>query len=302
MRKSNAPVSPQVGYTLLVTTWLCWGFSYPATAFVLESMDVWSSRVVVMTAAAAVLLVLGRMQGASLAVPRSHWRDLIIAAICNMAIFQICMTYGVQLLSAGRTSVIIYTMPLWAGIFAHFLLGERLTRARFLAMALGLVGLVVLIWQDLSHLRNAPLGAGLTLFAAVFFGLGVVWMKRRLWQNDPPILAGWQLLIGAVPVTLIWSLGDATLSLSSISRESWLAIAYLIIIANALAYFSWFRVIAAFPATVTGIGAMAVPIVGVMASAWLLDEKLGWREWLALALIISALATNLASTLRRAPA
>jgi len=167
---------------------------------------------------------------------------------------------------------------------------------------LGLVGLVVLIWQDLSHLRNAPLGAGLTLFAAVFFGLGVVWMKRRLWQNDPTILAGWQLLIGAVPVTLIWSLGDATLSLSSISRESWLAIAYLIIIANALAYFSWFRVIAAFPATVTGIGAMAVPIVGVMASAWLLDEKLGWREWLALALIISALATNLASTLRRAPA
>ena len=302
MRKSNAPVSPQVGYTLLVTTWLCWGFSYPATAFVLESMDVWSSRVVVMTAAAAVLLVLGRMQGASLAVPRSHWRDLIIAAICNMAIFQICMTYGVQLLSAGRTSVIIYTMPLWAGIFAHFLLGERLTRARFLAMALGLVGLVVLIWQDLSHLRNAPLGVGLTLFAAVFFGLGVVWMKRRLWQNDPTILAGWQLLIGAVPVTLIWSLGDATLSLSSISRESWLAIAYLIIIANALAYFSWFRVIAAFPATVTGIGAMAVPIVGVMASAWLLDEKLGWREWLALALIISALATNLASTLRRAPA
>ena len=302
MRKSNAPVSPQVGYTLLVTTWLCWGFSYPATAFVLESMDVWSSRVVVMTAAAAVLLVLGRMQGASLAVPRSHWRDLIIAAICNMAIFQICMTYGVQLLSAGRTSVIIYTMPLWAGIFAHFLLGERLTRARFLAMALGLVGLVVLIWQDLSRLRNAPLGAGLTLFAAVFFGLGVVWMKRRLWQNDPTILAGWQLLIGAVPVTLIWSLGDATLSLSSISRESWLAIAYLIIIANALAYFSWFRVIAAFPATVTGIGAMAVPIVGVMASAWLLDEKLGWREWLALALIISALATNLASTLRRAPA
>jgi drug/metabolite transporter (DMT)-like permease len=282
----------------MVTTWLCWGFSYPATAFVLTSMDVWSSRVVVMSAAAAVLLALGRAQGASLAVPRSHWRDLIIAAICNMAIFQICMTYGVQLLSAGRASVIIYTMPLWAGIFAHFLLGERLSLARFAAMGLGLVGLAVLIWQDLSHLRNAPLGAGLTFVAAVFFGLGVVWMKRRLWQNDPTVIAGWQLFIGAVPVTLIWGLGDITLTPASISADSWLALAYLILIANALAYFSWFRVIAAFPATVTGIGAMAVPIVGVMASAWLLDEQLGWREWLALALIVSALATNLASTLR----
>ncbi|MEE1555883.1 MAG: EamA family transporter [Alphaproteobacteria bacterium] len=299
MSKSNAPVSPQVGYVLLVATWLCWGFSYPATAFVLDSMDVWSSRVLVMTAAATVLLVLGWMQGASLAVPRSYWRDLTIAAICNMAVFQICMTYGVQLLSAGRTSVIVYTMPLWASIFAHFLLGERLTRARFAALCLGLVGLVVLIWQDLSHLRNAPVGAGLTLFAAILFALGVVWMKRRAWQNDPTVLAGWQLLIGAVPVTIIWSLSDATLSLSSLSRESWTAIVYLVVIANALAYFSWFRGIAAFPATVTGIGAMAVPIVGVMASAWLLDEKLGWREWLALALIISALAANLVPTLQR---
>ena len=299
MSKSSTPVSPQVGYVLLVTTWLCWGFSYPATAFMLNSMHLWSSRVLVMIAAAILLLALGRMQGSSLVIPRGHWRDLTIAAICNMAVFQVCMTYGVQLLSAGRTSVIVYTMPLWAGIFAHFLLGERLNLARLAALGLGLVGLVVLIWQDLSHLRNAPVGAGLTLFAAVLFGLGVVWMKRRACRNDPTVLAGWQLLIGAVPVTVIWGLSDASLNLSGITTESWLAIVYLIVIANALAYFSWFRVIAAFPATVTGIGAMAVPIVGVMASAWLLDEQMGWREWLALALIISALAANLASTLQK---
>ncbi|MBT7667696.1 MAG: hypothetical protein HN608_22500, partial [Rhodospirillaceae bacterium] len=62
---------------------------------------------------------------------------------------------------------------------------------------------------------------------------------------------------------------------------------------------AWFRVVAHFPAAVTGIGAMAVPIVGVLASAWLLDEKMGWREWSALGLIVCALALNLASTLQR---
>ena len=295
----TASVSPQAGYILLVTTWLCWGFSYPATAFVLRSVDVWSSRLIVATTGAVVLLALGRLQGASLAVPRSHWRDLVIAAICNMAVFQVCMTFGVHLLSAGRASVIVYTMPLWASIFAHFLLGERLTRARFAAMGLGLVGLTVLIWQDLSHLRNAPLGAGLTLVSAITFGLGTVWMKRRIWHNNPTVLAGWQLLIGVLPVALIWILIGAELTPSDIILESWLALAYLILIANALAYFAWFRVVAAFPATVTGIGAMAVPVVGVLASAWLLDETLGWRELVALLLIISALGTNLVSTLRR---
>jgi len=299
--RENVSVSPQLGYFLLVVTWLSWGFSYPVTAFVLTSLDVWSSRLVVMSGAAVALLLLGRLQGASLAVPRSHWPDLIIAALCNMAIFQICMTYGIQLLSAGRTSVIVYTMPLWASIFAVFLLGERLTWPRIVAMGLGLVGLGVLVGQDLSHLRNAPLGAGLTLLSAVAFGLGIVWMKRRRWQNDMTVLAGWQLVIALIPISLIWAVSDAKFSLPAITGESWLAIAYLVFIANALAYFSWFRVIAAFPATVSGIGAMAVPVVGVLSSAWLLDEIIGWREWTALGLIIGALAVNLASTLQRRP-
>ncbi|MBT3330065.1 MAG: EamA family transporter [Rhodospirillaceae bacterium] len=299
MNSESDGVSPQVGYTLMVTTWLCWGFSYPATSFVLRTIDVWSSRLLVMGAAAIVLLALGRLQGASLKVPRSHWPDLIIAAICNMAIFQIGMTYGVQLLSAGRTSVIVYTMPLWASIFAVFILRERLSWPRMVALALGLIGLAILIGQDLTHLRNAPLGAGLTLMAAVFFGLGTVWMKRRIWQNNPTVLAGWQLLIATLPVALIWGFSDARLSPGSVSTDSWLAFVYLIFIANALAYFAWFRVVAHFPAAVTGIGAMAVPIVGVLASAWLLDEKMGWREWSALGLIVCALALNLASTLQR---
>ena len=294
-------MSPELGYLLLVTTWLCWGISYPVTSFVLVTMDVWSARLLIMFGGGVALLALGRLQGASLSVPRSHRPDLIVAALCNMAIFQICMTYGIQLLSAGRTSVIVYTMPLWASIFAVFLLGERLSWPRVIAMLLGLVGLAVLIGQDLSHLRNAPLGAALTLVSAIAFGLGTVWMKRRQWRNDLTVLAGWQLIIALVPVALIWAFSDARLSLSAIDRTSWLALAYLVFIANALAYFSWFRVVAAFPAMVSGVGAMAVPVVGVLSSAWLLDETVAWREWTALGLILAALAVNLASTLQWRP-
>ena len=295
--RETARVSPRLGYPLLAITWLCWGFSYPATAIMLRELDVWSSRFLIITASAVILLAFGRLRGASLSVPRAHWPDLIIAALCNMAVFQICMTFGVQLLSAGRTSVIVYTMPLWASIFAVLILRERLTRPRLAALGLGLAGLAVLMGQDLGHLRNAPLGAGLTLLAAIAFGLGTVWMKRRIWHNDLTVLAGWQLLIAAIPVGLIWAFSGDGLSLSSLSQKTWLAILYQIFIANALAYFAWFRVVAAFPASVSGIGAMAVPVVGVLASAWLLNESVGPWEWTALALIIGALAINLASSM-----
>ena len=73
----------------------------------------------------------------------------------------------------------------------------------------------------------------------------------------------------------------------------------MIFAANAIAYFAWFRVVAAFPAVVSGISSMAVPLVGVLASAWILDENIGLREISALVLIVGALAINLGTTLQR---
>jgi len=291
----------RLGVVLLVTCWFAWGLSYPATKFALQSLDVWSSRALVMLAGGVVMLVLAALQGLSLKVPRAEWRDLFIAAMCNMAIFQMGMTYGVELLSAGRTAVIVYTMPLWAALFAVPLLGERLTVARLAALALGLAGLAVLMSQDFSHLRNAPLGALCTLVASIAFGLGTVWMKRRRWSADPTVLGGWQLMIGVAPVLAIWALVAPPVDPAQVSIDSWLAVLYLVLIANALAYFSWFRVVAIFPAIVSGIGAMAVPVVGVFASAALLDERIGWRELVALALICAALAVNLTASARGRP-
>ena len=149
MTDNTAAPRREFGYILMMTTWLAWGFSYPMTAILLRDLDVWSSRFLVIAASAAILLTVGRLQGAKLTVHRSYWIDLIIAGLLNMAIFQVSMTFGIHLLSAGRTSVIVYTMPLWASIFAVFILGERMSRPRVLALVLGLAGLAVLMSQDL---------------------------------------------------------------------------------------------------------------------------------------------------------
>lgn len=296
-------MSRGTGLLLIAVTWLSWGFSYPLNAIALRELDVWTLRVLVMLMGGTVLLGCARWRGASLAVPRDHWRDLVITGLLNMAIFQICMTYGIDLLSAGRTAVIIYTMPMWAALFAAWLLGERLNRWRFGALVSGLVGLAVLLGQDLSALGNAPLGAALNLVAAASFGLGTVWMKRRAWRIDAAVIGGWQLIIGVVPVALIWALFSPPTDWAGIPAQSWLAVAFIGLIANALGYFAWFRVLAIYSATASGIASMAVPVVGVFASALLIGEALGWRELVALGLICLALALNVASAARaKAPA
>jgi drug/metabolite transporter (DMT)-like permease len=289
-------MSRGTGMLLISVTWLSWGFSYPMNAIALGEFDVWTLRLLVMAMGGAAMLGWARWRGASLGVPRDHWRDLIVTGLLNMAIFQICMTYGIQLLSAGRTAVIIYTMPMWAALFAVWLLGERLNRWRIGALTAGLVGLAVLLSQDLSALGNAPLGAVLTLVAAASFGLGTVWMKRRAWRLDITVIGGWQLVIGVVPVALIWALFSPPTDWAGVSGGSWLAVAFIGLVANALGYFAWFRVVAIYSATASGIASMAVPVVGVFASALLVGEVVGWRELAALGLICLALALNVASS------
>ena len=131
------------------------------------------------------------------------------------------------------------------------------------------------------------------LIASIAFGLGTVWLKRHVWGANPTVIAGWQVLIGSLPVLVIWLAIAPPLDPAAISGDAWLALLYLVVIANALAYFAWFRAVAVFPAVVSGIGAMAVPVVGVFSSALMVDERIGWPELAALALIIGALAINL---------
>ena len=287
------PATRRAGVVFLITVWFCWGFSYPATSLALQSIDVWTARAAIMAIAGALLLVVARVASDSIRVPRRLWRDLVIAALCNMTVFQIGMTFGVDLFSPGRTVVMVYTMPLWAMLFAWPLLRERPTLLQIAALVLGLAGLAVLMSQEFTGLPDAWLGAGCTLIAAIAFGLGTVWMKRVDWTVNPTVIAGWQLLIGTVPVIMICPVVATLPEAGAISWASWGGLAFNILFANVIAYIAWFRVIPVFPAIVSGLGTLAVPVVGVMASSLLPDETLGWQELAALGLILAALILNL---------
>ena len=131
------------------------------------------------------------------------------------------------------------------------------------------------------------------MIGAISFGLGTVWMKRRTWVTDPTVVAGWQLLIGTVPLVPFWLILGTDTDWANLSLVTLGNFIFLILIANVLAYFLWFRILQIFPASVSGLGTLAVPIVGVIASSILLTETFGVNELLALVLIISALAMNL---------
>lgn len=288
-----------LAYGLLAVCWLSWGMSYPVMRLILNEFDVWTSRALVMVVAGFTLLGIAMARGKSLRVPREYWGDLVIAGTCNMAIFQIGMSYGVLLLSPGRTALLIYTMPIWTAILAALVLGERVGRRHVVSLALGLASIVILLSQDLSNLTNAPAGAAATLMAAVAFAIGTVWMKRRIWRVDLATIVGWQVLIGTPPIIILREILAPPLQWGSISLGAWLGVLAMALFSNVFAYLAWFRVVSLLPAIVSGIGTLAVPAVGLLSSALIVGESIGWREAVALACIGSALVVTMAMEPRR---
>ena len=290
-----------MAFLLLPVTWLSWGIAYPVTGIALGGFDVLTLRVLVQVLGAAALGGQGMLSGISFRIEREAWPDLVITALLYMTVMPLCMTLGMYLMIPGRTSMLIYTMPIWASLFARPLLGERFTVPRLVALTLGAAAVVSMVSQDLSSLRNAPLGAALALVAAMAFGLGTVWLKRRRWRANSSAVAFWQLVIGLVPLIAIWLVVGFPPNLAAVMPVHWLALLFLGVISNGVAYFAWFRLVRVLPAGVSGIGSLAVPCVAVSASALMTGERLGPHDLLAMALIGAALATMLAEQLRLRP-
>ncbi len=287
-----------MAFGLLTIVWLCWGTSYPATAVALRGFDVVTCRLGVQLLGAGALLVQAMWCRRPLGIARRLWPDLVFVAFLYMTIMPLGMNLGVALAGPGRTAILVYTMPIWASLFARLLLGERLTAGRIAAILLGAGAVAALVSRDLSHLARAPAGAAAALISAMAYGLGTVWLKRRDWQADPTVLAFWQLVIGTVPILLLWLAIDFPPDLARADARAWLALAFIGLAGNGAAYFAWFRVVERLPATISGISALAIPCIGLASSAWLLGERIRPQDIAAMAMIGTALTLVLAEQAR----
>jgi drug/metabolite transporter (DMT)-like permease len=278
-----------MGYVLLGSLTLFWGLNWPTMKIVLDEMPVWTFRSLCLIAGGGALLIVARLSGRSLRVPTSEIWPLIVCAVFNIVGWHLFSGYGVSLIESGRAAIIAFTMPVWAAVLGWFMLGERLTRTALIGLALGVIGLAVLMGPDLAHLGAAPLGALFMLGAAVSWAAGTVLMKRYTWSIPVGVLAGWQLLIGAVPVTIGAVVIDPLTNPLAMSGTALAALVYVLAMPMAFCHWAWFAVVRLFPAAIAAAGTLAIPVVGVLSGVIMLGEPLGWREVSALVLVCAAL-------------
>jgi drug/metabolite transporter (DMT)-like permease len=234
----------------------------------------------------------------SLTILRSRALPLLVVGVLNSAAPFCLFAYAELTLSAGVTSVINASAPLWGALVAFLWLKDRLSALRSVGLVIGFLGVSMLVWDQItaSHGGNATpmtaaLAAGAGLGATLLYGIAANYTKRHLTGVDALTVATGTMLGATVvlaPLAVIyWP--DA-----AVSPGAWGAVIALGVACTGVAYMLYFHLIATVgPAraiTVTFI----VPIFGILWGALFLGERVspGMLEGCVVILIGTALATG----------
>jgi drug/metabolite transporter (DMT)-like permease len=286
---ARARITP-AGLAFLAITSVGWGFNWPVTKYLLGELPPLTLRGSTGVVGAVLLALLALLRGQSLRVPRHLWPRLVLAAILNVGCWMVLMGLALLWLPAGEAALIAYTMPIWASILAWPILGERPNLLRIISLLMAFAGLAAIMGGNGLAASSAKLpGIIMALGGAIGFAVGTV-LGKKLPLNLPPLsAAAWQIGIGCLPVALVGLVVEKT-DLAGLSDLDWSLVFYSTVVQFCIAYLSWFAALARLPASVAAIGTMAVPVIGVAASALALHEPLGPGQIAALIFTLAGVA------------
>ncbi len=284
-RRRVAPAS----LLLLATLALFWGLAWPVMKTVLDEMPVLAFRAI-SCAAGAMALVLARLAGERIRLPLRILPALVLMALLNVTLWQLCMAYALTLMPAGRASIIAYTMPAFATLFGWLFLRERLGLARLAGLALSMAGIAVLVAPERDRFLAAPLGGLLMLGAAASWGGGTVGMKYFRWPFSVMQNTGWQFALGGIPILLAAVMTGSDPHLGTLSAKAWVSLLYVLTIPILFCQWAWFKVVEMLPGSISAMGSLAIPVVGTLSAAVMLHEPLDAFELVALGLVVAGLA------------
>jgi len=256
---------------LVVLLAFAWGFNWLATPFALPEVPPWSVRFAGSGLGAITLISAAVVGRRSLRVPPGEYLHVMVAGLLNVAGFQVLSALAQLSGATSRAVIIAYSMPIWAALLSWLMLGERLNRTRLIALALCVAGIAVLVWPILA--------AGAPLFVLYSLGCAWVWALATVYQKwmkvtCPPLAnAAWQLVFGFLFLAAGTFIFEGYPHLWPLHTQPLLAILYIGIFGVGLAHFLWWSIVGRLPATTASIGALLVPVVGVVGSTVLLGDR-----------------------------
>ena len=281
---------------LLVLLTVVWGLNWPVMKAGIADFPPLSFRALSLWLGLPVLALGLLWLKVPFSLPRgpggAHWRELAKLATTNMFVWHACMIIALGMLSSGRAAILGYTMPIFSALIGAWLFGNVVQPRGWLGVGAAALGVLLLLWHEVTTLSGNPLGVGLALFAAATWALGTQQLRHTTLQVATLTLSFWMTALTAVVVTLL-ALALESADLRQMPLATRWAVVYNAVLIFGFAHATWFYLARSLPPVASTLSVMLIPVLGVFSGAWWLNEVLHWQDWAAVALMVVSIASVL---------
>jgi drug/metabolite transporter (DMT)-like permease len=209
-------------------------------------------------------------------------------AVIVTGFFQTTVNFGATVMAlkdggAGRTAVLVFTMPFWTMLIAWPVLHERVRGTQWIAVAAALAGLTLVVepWNWRGAL--APkLWAVLSGFGWSAATITIKYFQRQKSFDMLNFLA-WQMLVGILPICLLPLF--MSLPATNWNAEYWMLLLYTGVVSTAMGFLLWLAVLRHLPAGTAALNMLAIPPIALVTSMVVFGEQLTANEWIGIVLI-----------------
>lgn len=180
--------------------------------------------------------------------------------------------WAAQYVPSGLIAMMFGVAPLFAGLFGHWILGERsLTPLRVLALICALAGLALIFHGEVKvDAKAAPALAGLVI-ATMLYALSAALVKRYRVIMHPLAQTSGSLWVTAYGFLLVWLLSDATVP-AQIDGRTLSVILYLAVFGSLLAFMFYFYLLNNLPVTTVSLIPLMTPPMAIVIGWAVADE------------------------------
>ena len=193
---------------------------------------------------------------------------------------------------AGLAALLIASVPLWLVLMRSTVGGERVHRGTLAGVAVGFVGLAVLLLPGSRPAEATAIGILLVLVASLTWATGSFLSPRLSMPSDPLVSTAWQMVVGggALLVGALASGEAGDPHLAHASAKSLLAFAYLVVAGSWVAFTAYAWLLQNVPISKVATYAYVNPLVAVLLGWALLSEQLTVGTAAGAALIVASVA------------
>lgn len=279
-------------WTMLIILSILWGGSFFFVGVAVTELP--PLTIVTLRVGLAAITLWGIALFMGLRPPKSTgvWGAFLAMGLLNNAIPFVLIVWGQTQIASGLASILNATTPFFTVVVAGMLLpDERVTPLKFVGIAIGFIGVVVMIGLPAIGEGDSTLAQVAVIAAALSYAFAGVYGRRfKAMAVNPIVTAAGQVTASALVMTPMALTVDGPLDIAGPSPGTWAAIVGLAVLSTAVAYVLYFKILESAGATNLLLVTLLIPVSAILLGSLFLNETLEVVHFAGMALIALGLS------------